>query len=85
MVPERAARIERAEQAPVLEQRHRAVDEPLQVTVWFGGREMEAVDGALAVPGGDQLGEVDGPAPVQRALGGAPGARPSTDRTAATK
>lgn len=67
MLPEGAARIERAEQAAVLEQRHRAVDEPLQVTARLDRREVEAVHGAGAVPGGDEVGEVDRAAPVERA------------------
>lgn len=80
MLPERAARVEGAEQAAVLKQRDGAVDEPLQVTARLGGREVEAVDDAVRVPVGDQFGEVHGAAPVQRALHGLPGAAPAVPR-----
>lgn len=74
MLAERAARVEGAEQATVLEQRDRAVDQPFQIAARFDGGEVEAVGGAVLVPGGDQVGEVDGAAPVERALRGLPGA-----------
>src|SRR4051794_37822627 len=74
MLPERAARVEGAEQAAVLEQRDGAVDEALQVTVRLDGDEVEAVDGAVLVPGGDEIGEIDGSAAVERALRGRAGA-----------
>src|SRR3954453_5249494 len=80
VLPERAARIEGAEEAAVLEQRDGAVDEPLQVTAGLGGGEGKAVDGALCVPGGDQLREGGRAAPVQRALRGLPGAAPAVAR-----
>lgn len=66
MLAERAARMEGAEQTAVLEQRHRAVDEPFEIAPRLGGREMEAVHGAGAVPAGDQVGEIDGAAAVVR-------------------
>lgn len=68
MLAERAARMEGAEQLAVLEQRHGAVDEPFEIAPRLGGREVEAVHGAAAVPVGDQLGEVDGAAPVVRSM-----------------
>lgn len=76
MVAEGGAGIEGAEPAPVLEQGDGAVDEPLQVAVGVGRHEVEAVDGAGVVPGGDEFGEVDGAAPVDGRGAGA--ARPGS-------
>lgn len=73
VLPERASRIEGAEQTAVLEQRHRSVHEPFQVTAWLERGQVEAVDGLGLVPDGDELGEADGAAPVQEALRGVPG------------
>ncbi|MEV4863795.1 hypothetical protein ACFZC6_33220 [Streptomyces ossamyceticus] len=57
----------------MLEQGHGPVDEPLQVTARLDGGEVEAVDDTGPVPGRDQFGQVDGPSPVQRAVGAPPG------------
>jgi len=73
VLAQRAARVEGAEPAAVLEQRDRSVDEPFQVAAWLGGREMESVHGAAAVPGGEQAREVDGAAAVVRSAGAAGG------------